>query len=210
MVTAFLGAASRARRRLASAGARVVAGAAIAAAVAACGQFSAVGAQSLGEPSALRVVARIPLPGNSSRFDYASLDAGRGLLFAAHLGASEVLEINVRAGRVVRVIPGLPEVHGVLVVPALHRVYATATGGNTVAAISEDTGRVLSRTPTGDYPDGLAYDPADGTIWTTNESGGSETIIDAATGAPRGTVELGGEAGNVAYDPVTRRMLVDV
>jgi DNA-binding beta-propeller fold protein YncE len=156
------------------------------------------------------VVARIPLPGDSSRFDYASLDASQGLLFAAHLGASEVLEIDIRAGRVVRVIRGLSQVHGVLVVPALHRVYATATGDNAVAAISEDTGRVLSRTPTGDYPDGLAYDPVHGTIWTTNESGGSETIIDAATGASRGTVPLGGEAGNVAYDPASRQMLADV
>jgi DNA-binding beta-propeller fold protein YncE len=67
----------------------------------------------------------------------------------------------------------------VLVVPALHRVYATATGANLVAWINEDTGRVLGTTATGAYPDGLAYDPAEHTIWTTNESGGSETIIDA-------------------------------
>ena len=128
------------------------------------------------------------MPGGNSRFDYASLDPGRGLLFVAHLGASQIVEINIRTGRVVRTVPGLPQVHGVLVVPALHRVYATATGA---------------------YPDGLAYDPANGTIWATNESGGSETIIDAATGAPRGTVRLGGEVGNVAYDPASGHMLVD-
>jgi DNA-binding beta-propeller fold protein YncE len=159
--------------------------------------------------SGLRVVARIPLPGGNSRFDYASLDPRRGLLFVAHLGASQVVEINIRAGRVVRTIGGLPQVHGVLVVPKLHRVYATATGANTVVRINEDTGRVLGRTATGAYPDGLAYDPGNGTIWTTNESGGSVTIIDAATGAPRGMVRLGGEVGNVAYDPVSDHMLVD-
>jgi len=148
----------------------------------------------------LRVVATVPLPGVGSRFDYASLDTRRGLLFAAHLGASDVVEINIRTRRVVRTIPGLAQVHGVLVVPALHRVYATATGANAVARINEDTGQILSRTPTGAYPDGLAYDPANGTIWTTNETGGSETIIDAASGGPRGSVPLGGEAGNVAYD----------
>lgn len=158
----------------------------------------------------LRVIARIPLPGSDSRLDYASLDPGRGLLFVAHLGASQVVEINVRTGRVVRTIGGLSQVHGVLVVPALHRVYATATGTDMVVRIDEDTGRVLGRTVTGAYPDGLAYDPANGTIWTTNESGGSETIIDAVTGALRGTVRLGGEAGNVAYDPASGHMLVDV
>ena len=69
----------------------------------------------------LRVVSRIPLPGGNSRLDYASLDSRRGLLFVAHLGASQVLEINIRTGQVVRTIPGLSQVHGVLVVPALHR-----------------------------------------------------------------------------------------
>jgi hypothetical protein len=91
----------------------------------------------------LRVVARIPLPGGNSRLDYASLDSRRGLLFVAHLGASQVLEINIRTGRVVRAIGGLSQVHGVLVVPALHRVYATATGTNMVVRINEDTGQVL-------------------------------------------------------------------
>lgn len=170
----------------------------------------AAGGPAARGPSALRVIARIPLPGGNSRLDYASLDSQRGLLFAAHLGASQVLEINIRTGQVVRTIPGLSQVHGVLVVPALHRVYATATGANTVAVISEDTGHILGTAPAGGYPDGLAYDPANGTIWATNESGGSETVIDAATGAPRGTVPLSGEAGNVAYDPLSRRMLVDV
>jgi DNA-binding beta-propeller fold protein YncE len=159
----------------------------------------------------LRVITRIRLPGSNSRFDYASLDPRRGLLFVAHLGASQMVEVNIRTGRVVRTIGGLPQVHGVLVVPALHRVYATATGANTVVRINEGTGRILGSTRTGAYPDGLAYDPANDTIWITNESGGSETVINAATGAPRGTVRLGGVvAGNVAYDPVSGHMLVDL
>ena len=74
---------------------------------------------------------------------------------AANLGASQIVEVNIRTGRVVRTIPGLAQVHGVLVIPALHRVYVTATGANTVVRIDEDTGRVLGKTATGVYPDGL-------------------------------------------------------
>jgi DNA-binding beta-propeller fold protein YncE len=159
----------------------------------------------------LQRIGRLTLPGDNSRFDYASLDPGRGLLFVAHLGASEVIEVDVHTGHVVRTITGLSDVHGVLVVPALHRVYATATGANEMATLDENTGAVLRRTPTGAYPDGLAYDPVRGTVWTTNESGGSETVIDAATGTVRGTVDLGGDAGNVAYDPAgSGQLLVDV
>ncbi|EST35081.1 YncE family protein [Streptomyces roseochromogenus] len=158
----------------------------------------------------LRQVKEISLPGDSSRFDYASLDPGRGLLFIAHLGASQVIEVDTHADKVVRTIYDLPGVHGVLVVPALHRVYATASDANQVAAIDETTGKVLHRSPTGGTPDGLAYDPVHNRVWTTNESGGSETVVDAGSGAVRGTVPLGGEAGNVAYAPITRQMLVDV
>src|SRR3954466_15876020 len=74
-------------------------------------------------PLPLLAAGEVELPGGSSRFDYASLDADRGLLFIAHLGDSEVLEVDIRAHRVVRTIPNLSQVHGVLVVPALHRVY---------------------------------------------------------------------------------------
>jgi DNA-binding beta-propeller fold protein YncE len=158
----------------------------------------------------LRPAGELTLPGDSSRFDYASLDTTRGLLFIAHLGASEVIELDMHAGQVVRVIPGLSQVHGVLVVPQRHRVYATATSANQVVILDEDTGQQLGRGPTGDYPDGLAYDPVHATIWTTNETGGSETVVDAASGRPKGSVGLGGEAGNVAYDPASAHMLVDV
>src|SRR5258705_7927408 len=161
-------------------------------------------------PLPLQQVGEVALPGDGSRFDYASLDSARGLLFIAHLGASEVIEVDVHANTVVRTIPNLAQVHGVLVVPELHRVFATATGDNQMVVLDEDTVAVVNRAPTGQYPDGLAYDPKRGAAWTTNETGGSETVIDAGTAAVRGTVDLGGEVGNVAYDPGIDRMLVAV
>ena len=45
------------------------------------------------------IVADVPLPGDTSRFDYASLDTARHLLFIAHLGASEeTLILRITAG----------------------------------------------------------------------------------------------------------------
>jgi YVTN family beta-propeller protein len=110
----------------------------------------------------------------------------------------------------VRTIGNVSQVHGVLVVPALRRVYATATEDNQMVILDEDTGEVITKAPTGEYPDGLAYDSRRGAIWTTNETGGSETVIDAATGAVRGTVALGGDVGNVVYDATGDRIVVDV
>jgi DNA-binding beta-propeller fold protein YncE len=101
-------------------------------------------------------------------------------------------------------------VHGVLVVPDKHRVYATATDANRMVILDEDTGAQVASGPTGAYPDGLAYDPVRNAVWTTNESGGTETVLDADTAAVRGTVDLGGEVGNVYYDHAAGVMLVDV
>lgn len=126
------------------------------------------------------------------------------------MGASELIDVDVHRNAVVRTLPDLPDVHGVIVVPDRHRVYATATGVNQLIAIDEDSGRVLFRAPTDTYPDGLAYDPIRRAVWTTNESAGTETAVDAETGAVRATVPLGGEVGNVVYDGVLDRMVVAV
>jgi DNA-binding beta-propeller fold protein YncE len=158
----------------------------------------------------LRSVGEITLPGDNSRFDYASLDEQCGILFIAHLGASEVVEVDVHANQVVRTVPNISQAHGVLVVGPLNRVYATATGANQVVALDETTGAEIGRASTGQYPDGLAYDPRRNAIWTTNETGGTETVVDAATMQPKGTVALGGEVGNVGYDQDSDRMLVAV
>jgi DNA-binding beta-propeller fold protein YncE len=158
----------------------------------------------------LRQVSETALTGGPVRFDYTALDLERGQLFIAHMGAGELIDVDIRAHAVVRTLPDLPDVHGVIVVPDKHRVYATATGNNQLVAIDEDSGQVVFRAPTGTYPDGLAYDPLQRTAWTTNESAGTETVIDADTGAVRATVPVGGEVGNIVYDSFLGQMVVAV
>src|SRR5215212_326250 len=183
---------------------RLLAGAALTVSVVAC----STSPQSAELP--LRQVSETALSGGPVRFDYTALDDERGRLFIAHMGAGELIDVDVRAHAVVRTVPNLPDIHGVIVVPDNHRVYATATGNNQVVAIDEDSGQVVFRAPTGTYPDGLAYDPIRRTVWTTNESAGTETVIDADTGAVRATVPLGGEVGNVVYNRFLDQMVVAV
>ena len=140
---------------------RLLAGGAVTAALAGCSTSTQSGELPL------RQVSETALTGGPVRFDYTALDAERGRLFIAHMGAGELIEVDVRAHAVVRTLPNLPDVHGVTVVPDKHRVYAT---------IDEDSGQVVFRAPTDTYPDGLAYDPIRRTVWTTNESAGTETV----------------------------------
>ncbi len=54
-------------------------------------------------------------------------------------------------------VKDLQRVPGVLAVPELHRVYASATGSNELAVIDDSTLQIIARAPAGDYPDGIAY-----------------------------------------------------
>jgi YVTN family beta-propeller protein len=157
----------------------------------------------------LKEVADIPLGGRPTRFDYASLDAGRHLLFIAHLGDSEVIVFNTLTSRVVGRIPNIASVHGVLAISHLGRVYATATGTNEVVAIDIGTMQVTARIPTGAYPDGMAYAPEAHKLYVSDKNGGTATVIDVSSNRPVASIALGGKVGNAQYDSDSKHIFVN-
>ena len=117
-----------------------------------CGRASA-------GPLSLTVVRDIPIDRATRRFDYASLDARRGLLFVADLAGGRVLVFDVRGERLVKAIGAVQGAHGVLSAPEKGRVYASATGVDQLVAIDEASLAIVARTPAGHYPDGIAFAP---------------------------------------------------
>lgn len=158
----------------------------------------------------LERVADIPLGGRTTRLDYESVDPGRHLLFIAHLGDSAVIVFDTQAQRVVTRITGVGNVHGVLAIPELGRVYASATGTNEVVAIDEASLKITARMPGGGYPDGMAYVPELHKLYVSDEFGKTDTVIDTATNTRVATIPLGGEVGNTQYDPVSRHVFANV
>ena len=171
---------------------------------------AAVSSASAESSALLEEVADVPLGGNATRLDYESLDPSRHLLFIAHLGDSVVIVFDTHEQRVVSHIPGINKVHGVLVVPELATVYASATGTNEVVAIDEGTLKVTARMPGGVYPDGMAYAPDTHKLYVSDEHGATETVVDVRTNRRVATIPLGGDVGNTQYDPTTRHILVNV
>ncbi len=155
----------------------------------------------------LRTVARVPLSGPANRFDYTSIDPSTHTLWVAHMNAGQLLAVDLRTRRILNTIDA-PGVHGVIAVPELGRVFASATDVHQVLTL-DSKGKVLAHAPAGDYPDGLAYDPVERHVFISDESGGVETVINAR-GRRVATISLGGAAGNVQYDAISRRVFVDV
>ena len=151
-------------------------------------------------PLPLRFVKDIPAGAPTRRFDYASIDSERGLLFVADLARDRVLAFDVKAGLLVRTVPGVASVHGVLAVPELGRVYASATGAHALVVIDERTFAITAQIPAGRYPDGVAWDPKERKLYVSDETGGAVAVIDAAGHHLVKLVPMGGEVGNTQYD----------
>jgi DNA-binding beta-propeller fold protein YncE len=126
------------------------------------------------------------------------------------MAAGEVLAIDLDSLATALQIGGLPRVTGVLAVPSLGRVFASAAGEHIVAELDQADGRVVRRFPGGRFPDGLAYAPTVHRLFVSDELGRQEIVLDVAAGRALAPVALGGEAGNSVYDPVTDRIWVAV
>src|SRR6267142_5316586 len=125
----------------------------------------------------LRTVADIPLTGGPTRLDYQSLDSVSGRLYIAHLGSDLLTVFDVNKQTIIGDVKDLKRIHGVLAVPELHRVYASATGTNELAIIDDNTLQVVERARAGDYPDGDVYEREANQIYVSPLRGTSNRVI---------------------------------
>jgi YVTN family beta-propeller protein len=158
----------------------------------------------------LKVLTDVPLTGGTTRLDYQSFDSSSGRLYIAHLGADLLTVFDVNKQTIVGDVKDLRRVHGVLAVPELHRVYASATGTNELAVIDDQSLTVIARVPAGDYPDGIAYASKHNKIYVSDLHGKTDTVVDAKTNQRLTTIQLSGGAGNSQYDSLNDRIFVTV
>src|SRR3974390_389452 len=87
------------------------------------------------KPEVMRIVADVPLPGPASRFDYQSFDRTDGRLYIAHMNADQLVVFDTKKREVIAALDGFSRVHGVIAVPKINRVFASATGDHQVAVV---------------------------------------------------------------------------
>jgi YVTN family beta-propeller protein len=158
----------------------------------------------------LRTLRDVALSGGATRFDYQSFDQNTGRLYIAHLGDGTMVVFDTNKEILDGEVKNLSRVHGILAVPELHRIYASATGSNELAVIDDSTLQIIARVPAGDYPDGVAYASKANKIYVSDLHGKTDTVIDAKTNQPVTTIGLGGGAGNTQYDSVSEHIFVTV
>jgi DNA-binding beta-propeller fold protein YncE len=157
-----------------------------------------------------KIIADIPLPGPTKRFDYQSFDPSTGRLYISHMYGNRLDVFDTRAQKLVASLEGFPGATGVLSVPEQHKVYVSVTGRHEVAVVDDRTFAVVARVTGAKFPDGIAYAPAEQKVFVSDESGDADLVIDARTNARLGTIPLGGEAGNTHYDAPSHCIVVAV
>lgn len=158
----------------------------------------------------LKQVADVPLPGAAVRFDYQSFDRTHGRLYIAHMNDDRLVVFDVKKREVVANLEGFPNIHGVLAVPEINRIFASATGEHQLAIVDMETLKTLAKAGPIKYPDGIAYVPDAKRVFVSDEHGDADAVIDANSNSLIATIKLGGGAGNTVYDPGSGRILVAV
>lgn len=160
--------------------------------------------------SVLKLVAEIPMPGPAVRFDYQSLDTKNGRLYIAHMNADQLVVFDTEKQQVIANLDGFKRVHGVIAVPEIDRVFASATGVHQMAAVDMKSLKVIGMAGPINYPDGLAYSPTTKRIFVSDEHGGVDAVVDLVTNKLLMSIPLGGGAGNTVYDSGSGHILVAV
>ena len=87
-----------------------------------------------------------------------------------------------------------PGVHGIAIVPNLHRGFVTNGGNATVSVFDTETFKTLTKIPVAKDPDFVLYDPLSKRVLVCHGDAAQITAIDPEKQAVAGKIDLGGGA----------------
>ncbi len=147
----------------------------------------AVGAETPG----FKVVKKYPVPGDGG-FDYIVFDGSSNRLYVSH--GTKVNILDADSGKVLGKIVNTPGVHGIAVVPKLHRGFTTNGGNATVSVFDTETFKTIKTISVPKDPDFIFYDPQSNRVFVCHGDGAAITAIDPEKEAVIGKIDLGGGA----------------
>jgi DNA-binding beta-propeller fold protein YncE len=158
---------------------------------------TAVNVNAAGNPT-YSVRTKIAL-GGAGGWDYLAFDEASRHLFVTRGDHVEVVDVD--AARSIGHIDGTDGVHGVALVPALRRGFASDGKANAVTVFDMDTFKTLATVAlTGQKPDAILFDAASGHVLAFNGKSNNVSVIDPAKATQIGTIDLPGRPEFAASD----------
>jgi YVTN family beta-propeller protein len=146
-----------------------------------------------------KVVARYPIGGDASSYDYLRVDPVARRLYVAHEKRFEVLDIDT--GKKVGEIGPVTRAHGVAISQETNHGFATSGVDDQIIMFDLKTLAHLKQfKSSGSNPDAIEYDPQTKRIYVGNHGGGGVTVIDPATGDMVATIPIEGKLEAITFD----------
>jgi DNA-binding beta-propeller fold protein YncE len=149
------------------------------------------------EAPGFKITKRYPVPGDGG-FDYIVFDGSSNRLYVSH--GTEVAVLDADSGKVVGKIEDTPGVHGVAIVPNLHRGFTTNGANATVSVFDTQTFKTIKNISVPKDPDFVFYDPQTKRVLVCHGDGAAITAIDPEKEAAIGKIDLGGGAEAAVVD----------
>jgi DNA-binding beta-propeller fold protein YncE len=129
---------------------------------------------------ALELVQTIPLHGRvGQRLDHMALDARRDRLLVANMGNGTLDVVDLKAGKLLREVPGQRGIQGVAYAPDLDRVYVGLGDGGVCNVFDGESYKLLKSVPFPDA-DNVRYDPRTRRVYVAHAPSRLE-VLDAQT-----------------------------
>jgi DNA-binding beta-propeller fold protein YncE len=136
--------------------------------------------------------------GGDGSWDYLRFDPAGKRLFIAR--STRVMVADLTSGKLSAELPNTAGVHGVALVPDLHRGVTSNGKANTATIFDLETLHPIATVPTGEKPDGILYEPFSKLVLTMNGHSNSITLIDPQAAKVVGTIALPGRPETAVSD----------
>ena len=149
------------------------------------------------EEPGFKVTKKYPVPGNGG-FDYIVFDSSSNRLYVSH--GTEVNILDADSGKVLGTVEDTPGVHGIAIVPSLHRGFTTNGGNATVSVFDTETFTTIKKISVPKDPDFTFYDSHTKRVMVCHGDAAAITAIDPEKQEVIGKVDLGGGAEAAVVD----------
>jgi len=144
-----------------------------------------------------KVTKRYPVPGDGG-FDYIVFDSSSERLYVSH--GNEVDVVDANSGKMIGKIQNTPGVHGIAIVPDLHRGFITDGKNATITVFDTKTLQTRKTIPVDADPDFVFYDAQTKRVFVCHGDAGEISAIDPEKEQVVGKVPLGTGAEAAVVD----------
>jgi DNA-binding beta-propeller fold protein YncE len=143
------------------------------------------------EAPGFKVTQHFPVPGDGG-FDYVTFDGSSNRVYASH--GTEVDVLDAGSGMLLGKVENTPGVHGIAIVPELHRGFTTNGGESMVSVFDTNTFKTIKKIAVDKDPDFIFYDPHSKRVLVCHGDSAVISAIDPDKETVIGKVALGGGA----------------